>query len=142
MTSETEFDQTCRALVALEPLIPHRSRRAYLPSEFRKLARMYTEGKLTIPEIAERLGRHEQSIYQMLRILNAGQRRQPWNAGPKFDYRRRSEKVVDAILAGDSRETIARRWGITPRQVYEIADEYRRRTGMSRNAWTAFFIRR
>lgn len=55
---------------------------------------------------------------------------------------RRNAKIVEAVLHGDSWESVARRWGLAERGLYEILYEHKRRVRMSASFWRQTFLSR
>lgn len=134
--AETVLRNTCKAMVEEDQKT---RKRPYMAWELHALAKMYSEEKISLEEMAARLKRPVQSINEMLRMLEIARRR-PVMSGWRVEFERRNAKIIEAVLLGDSHDAIARRWGLEKRRVYEILVEYRRRVGMQRALWRRRFF--
>jgi hypothetical protein len=137
--SETLLRDTARALLEVDKVLAPRRRRPVMTFEVRAIAEMYANNEISISEMVSRLDRPRRTICSILRTLRLAQRRRPPNRRERA-YARRRDKVVEAILAGDSLDSVKRRWDISDDVLYQILNGYRVRTGMKREVWKASFL--
>ncbi len=123
--------------MTVQPPSERRPRRTIMTSELRAAKQLYAQN-LPMEEIAHRLDRNKDVLYQAMRHLDIP-RRKPGQTGIRPDNRRRNAKIIDAVLYGDEFEDILRRWDISPRVMYAVLLEYRRRTRMRDDVWVKFF---
>lgn len=121
--------------MTVQPLSDRRSRRAFTMPELRLVEKMYLSEKLSVPEIARRLGRDKDTLYPAIKQYLDIPRRQPDRCGTRFDLRRRNAKIVEAVLNGDSWDQVMRRWEISERVLYEVLYQHKRRVRMSAEFW-------
>ncbi len=136
MRAETILRDTCRAILAIEKVAPVR-RRPYEGWEVKAVARLYLEEKLTLREMCALISPPRTSVSFVDLCQDARERSQA-----SEDISRRNAKVIEAILMGDSRGSIARRWGLSQSEIHDVLLEYRGANRIPRNRWRRIFLRR
>jgi hypothetical protein len=132
---------TCRALLELDKL-GRRKKRPYMSTELRLLAQMYADRTITLEEMAERLRRPLRSVNDMLDMCIPNRDRRAEKYGVRDESRRRASKIVEALLRGDSWDSVGRRWGSDDAAIYYVLRMHRLRTGMSHTLWRRLFFGR
>jgi hypothetical protein len=141
MSQESLIRDHCQALVDLSKITNRGRRRPFMNWEVKTAAEEYLAGELTLQEIAERMNRPVSSVYNLLSIGGVLSNRLPARAGVMEFYRRRSEKVIAALLAGDSWASVCRRWDMNEGSLYEILWNYKHKTRMNHREWKRLFFR-
>jgi hypothetical protein len=118
-----------------------RPRREFKTSDMRLFKSLYLEEKLPMWEIALRMNRREDILFRAAQMLDIP-RRCPRLCGTRPGRQRRNAKIVEAVLSGDSWDSVARRWGIGERGLYEVLYEHKRRVRMTTEFWRQNFLSR
>lgn len=134
--AESILRDHCRALLAMEEIAPVR-RRPYMTWELKEVARQYLEDEISLEEMQSRLNRPVKTINMMMRMCRDERKRR---SSARVDYPRRNAKIVEALLMGDSSDSIARRWGISEYAVYQVLWKYGVETRMPREVWRRIFF--
>ena len=140
--TEAHLRDTCLAILAIEEIAPVR-RSPYETWEVKAVARQYVEGALSVAEMCAILRPHRASVaFVATRQAERGSETVARRAERVAEARaRRNAKIVEAIIAGDSRDSIARRWGVSDQQIEDAVADYRAARGIRLGAWRKFLRR-
>ena len=88
-----------------------RPRREFKTSDVRLFKTLYLSD-LPMREIARQMDRRGDILFQLAQTLDIP-RRQPRLCGTRLEHQRRNDKIIEAVISGDSWDSVMRRWEIS-----------------------------